>query len=116
MRRHIAIAALALGLALAAAPVAQARDEGIETCVATSCDVGFVGAGGGITGLSAALQKACAPVAGLGTGPVRLCSVETPAACDTRIIAAGLDGVAAVGSHSVGCPHGFDGILVYVLR
>jgi hypothetical protein len=116
MRRQIATAALALGLFLAAAPVAQARDEGIETCLAASCDVGFVAAGGSITALSAGIQKACGPAAGLGTGPVRLCSVEATGPCDSRTIAAGVDGIAAVGSRAVNCGAGFDGVLVYLLH
>ena len=116
MRRHIATAALVLGLVLAAAPVAQARDEGIESCLASSCDVGFISAGGQITALTAAMQKACGSAADTGTGPVRICSVDTRAPCDTKTIVVGVDGVAALGGHSVGCPHGFDGVLVYLLH
>jgi hypothetical protein len=116
MRRRIAIAGLALGLVLAAAPMAQARDEGVEVCVALSCDVGFVQANGAIATLSHAIQAGCSASDGVAAAPLRFCTHGPVSSCDSSVVAAGVDGVAAVGARSVGCGEGFDGLVLHLLR
>lgn len=117
MRRTIATAALAVGLLLAAAPGASAvREEGIETCVVTGCDGAVVPARGVITGAANALEGACGPVGGVYLAPAKVCFVESRGSCEANVTLAGLDGVAAVGARSVGCPDGSDRLFVYVLH